>query len=101
MMKAKIDEEIVVLAQQYANDCADSKKTKEQKAAEKNGEAVSMGDGTQIRAYINTVQIKVDINEVVRLDGDQPTAKSKGRMLEQNFKVTEETSFIKMRDEAC
>jgi hypothetical protein len=29
-----------------------------------------MGDGTQIRAYINTVQIKVDINEVVRLDGD-------------------------------
>ena len=102
MMKAKIDEEIVVLAQKYANDVAEKKKTKEQKKAEQSGEVVaSQGDGTQIRAYINNVQIKVDINEVVQLEGDQPTTKSKGRMLEQNFKVTEETSFIKMRDEAC
>ena len=56
MMKAKIDEEIVVLAQSYANVAAEKKKTKEQKKAEKSGEAVAqMGDGTQIRAYVNNV----------------------------------------------
>lgn len=40
-MKAKIDEEIVVLAQQYANDAAEKKKSKEQKRLEKSGEAVA------------------------------------------------------------
>jgi hypothetical protein len=43
--------------------------------------------------------IKVNMSEVIK-SSTKPT-KGKQEMLEQKFKVTEKTSFIEMRDEAC
>jgi diadenosine tetraphosphate (Ap4A) HIT family hydrolase len=44
--------------------------------------------------------IKVNMSEVIKSNSSTP-AKGKQEMLEQKFKVTEKTSFIEMRDEAC
>ena len=44
--------------------------------------------------------IKVNMSEVIKSKNQKQT-KGKQEMLEQKFKVTEKTSFIEMRDEAC
>lgn len=56
-------------------------------------------DGTQIRTYINCVTIKVDLADVLGIE--KVAGKTKTKMLQQNFKVTQDTSFIDMRNEAC
>jgi hypothetical protein len=44
------------------------------------------------------VKIKIDLSDVIKINAN---GKVKSKMLEQDFKVTQDTSFIDMRNEAC
>ena len=57
-------------------------KKKKKKKDDEDGENLALGDGTQIRTYINSVLIKIDIQEVIKLDGKDPPKGGKSKMLE-------------------
>ena len=69
-MKGLIDENIAVLSQSY------NQKSKSNEGAT----AAVVTDGTQIRTYINCVTIKVDLANVLKIDG--VSGKTKSKMLE-------------------
>lgn len=78
-MKSLIDEQIIVLRQDYTEI-----KNKQQQAAiggAADGAQGPQGDGTQIRTYINNVMIKVNMSEVIKSNTSKAT-KGKQEMLE-------------------
>jgi hypothetical protein len=70
-MKHLIDDNIAILSQTY-------NQNKEKKGTEDKGggAAAAVNDGTQVRSYINSVTIKVDLADVLRIDGAAGKTKS-------------------------
>mmetsp|Transcript_473 Transcript_473/g.930 ORF Transcript_473/g.930 Transcript_473/m.930 type:complete len:336 (+) Transcript_473:387-1394(+) len=101
-VKTLIDEKIVVLKQDYAEGKSKASTLGGDQGA---GGGMSQGDGTQILTYINNVVIKVPLKDVTSIQADQKSSEvkdlSKQEFLEQKFKVTKETTFIQMKNEAC
>lgn len=58
------------------------------------------GDGTQIRIYLNHIEIKVTAEEALGIEVDE-NAVGDIEWLSQTFRVTKSTTFIDMLHAAC
>ena len=106
-MKKLIDERIVVLRQDYKDEVFED--DKEGKGGQEGGikgaedaaaAGQSQGDGTQIRPYINCIEIKVSAADVMKLEA-RVDRFGREELIEQKFRVTKGTSFLDMKREAC